>query len=147
MVKIRLMKIYDYDEVYNLWLNTPGMGLNTTDESRDGIERYLKRNPETCFVAEADGRIVGVNMAGHDGRRGYIYHTAVMPDYRNQGIGRNLVECSVHALEKEGINKTALVVFAKNELGNSFWESIGFIARDDLVYRNKNIHELNRIDT
>lgn len=147
MVKIRLMKIDDYDEVYNLWLNTPGMGLNTADDSRDGIERYLKRNPETCFVAEADGRIVGVNMAGHDGRRGYIYHTAVMPEYRNQGIGRNLVECSVRALEKEGINKTALVVFAKNELGNSFWESIGFSARDDLVYRNKNIHELNRIDT
>ena len=48
---------------------------------------------------------------------------------------------------KEGINKAALVAFKKNVIGNGFWENIGFVDRDDLVDRNKNIHELNRIDT
>lgn len=147
MVKIRAMDIEDYDGVYDLWLNTPGMGLNATDDSREGIEKYLKRNPTSSFVAEDDGKIVGVIMSGHDGRRGYIHHTAVLPDYRNQGIAKKLVDHAMDALDEEGINKVALVAFERNEIGNGFWESMGFIVREDLVYRNKNIHELKRIDT
>ena len=42
---IRLMKIEDYDQVYQLWLSCRGMGLNNLDDSREGIDRYLKRNP------------------------------------------------------------------------------------------------------
>lgn len=51
----RIMTIADYDSVYNLWINTPGMGLNSIDDSREGIEKYLKRNPSSCFVAEDGG--------------------------------------------------------------------------------------------
>ena len=86
-------------------------------------------------------------MAGHDGRRGYIYHTAVLPEYRNHGIAKKLVDCVMDALDNEGINKVALVAFKRNEIGNGFWEGIGFTEREDLVYRNKNIHVLERIDT
>ena len=147
MIDIRVMSINDYDGVYKLWLSTPGMGLNSTDDSREGIEKYLKRNPTTSFVAECDGEIIGVIMAGHDGRRGYIHHTAVCSYYRKQGVAKKLVDCAMAALDEEGINKVALVAFQKNDMGNGFWEHIGFIERDDLVYRNKNIHVLNRIDT
>ena len=144
---IRVMEIGDYDAVYDMWIHTPGMGLNTTDDSRGGVEKFLRRNPHTCFAAEADRRIAGVILSGHDGRRGYIYHTAVRPEYRRQGIARALVEHAMQALEKEGIQNTALVVFARNEAGNAFWEKLGFTGRDDLVYRNKNIHPLTRLDT
>lgn len=147
VAQIRVMEIADYDEVYDLWLHTPGMGLNTTDDSREGIEKYLKRNPTTSFVAEANGKIVGVIMAGHDGRRGYIHHTAVLPEYREQGFASRLVERALLALDMEGIQKVALVAFSKNDIGNEFWEKRGFATREDLVYRNKNIHELKRIDT
>ena len=51
-MQIRKMLIRDYNSVYDLWLNTPGMGLNSKDDSVDGIEKYLIRNPNTCFVAE-----------------------------------------------------------------------------------------------
>lgn len=146
-MKVRLMTVDDYQEVYSLWLRTPGMGLNNVDDSREGIEKYLRRNPGTCFVAEDDGRLIGVIMAGHDGRRGFIYHTTVDVDYRRQGLGRRLVEHVLKALEAEGINKVALVAFGRNELGNAFWEQAGFTAREDLVYRNKSIHEMIRIDT
>ena len=145
--QIRIMTIADYDALYDLWLHIPGMGLNTTDDSREGIAQYLKRNPTTCFVAEADGKLIGVIMAGHDGRRGYIYHTAVLPEHRKQGIAMALVDHAMQALEAEGIHKTALVVFASNELGNGFWEHIGFTKREDLVYRNRNIHPLEKINT
>ena len=147
MIDIRTMTISDYDGVYHLWLNTPGMGLNAADDSKEGIEKFLKRNPTTNFVAEYNGEIVGVIMAGHDGRRGYIYHTAILPSYRNKGLAKQLVDCAIYALDKEGINKVALVAFRKNNIGNGFWEHIGFIEREDLVYRNKNIHVLKRIDT
>lgn len=69
-MQIRLMTISDYNQVYELWINTPGMGLNNLDDSKEGIDRYLKRNPSTCFVAEDEGKIIGVIMSGHDGRRG-----------------------------------------------------------------------------
>lgn len=72
--------INDYNEIYDLWLSCKGMGLNDVDDSESGIARFLARNPATCFVAEKDGRLVGVIRAGNDGRRGYIYHTAVHPD-------------------------------------------------------------------
>ena len=143
MIEIRTMALEDYDGVYDLWVNTPGMGLNTADDSRDGIAKYIKRNPTTSFVAHDNGKIIGVIMAGHDGRRGYIHHTAVLPDYRRKGIAGKLVDSAMCALEKEGINKAALVVFADNKVGNDFWERMGFVSRDDLVYRNKNIHELS----
>ena len=144
---IRLMTAGDYDGVYNLWLGTPGMGLNSTDDSREGIEKYLARNPGTCFVAERDGEIIGVIMSGHDGRRGFIIHTAVKLPERGNGIGTKLVDCAMDALDKAGIHKVALVVFGRNEIGNAFWENRGFTVRDDLIYRDKNIHELDRIDT
>jgi len=146
-MEIRVMTIKDYDDVYALWLRTPGMGLNTLDDSHEGIEKYLARNPATSFVAVEEGRAVGVIMAGHDGRRGYIYHTAVDTACRRQGIARMLLEHAMAALEAEGIHKAALVAFAHNDTGNAFWQQMGFTTREDLVYRNKNIHPLKKNDT
>ncbi len=122
------------------------MGLNTTEDSREGITKYLLRNPNTCFVAEDNGKLVGVIMGGHDGRRGFIHHTTVRQEYRGRGIGKRLVDSAMKALEAEGIHKVALVTFEKNVSDNAFWEKVGFTVRDDLVYRNKNIHQLKRID-
>ena len=141
------MTIDDYEKVYDLWMRTPGMGLNNLDDSRDGIAKYLARNPNTSFVAEADGGVAGVILCGHDGRRGFIHHTAVDGDAQRRGIGTALVNAAMSALEREGINKVALVAFGANEQGNVFWEKLGFSARPDLVYRNKAIVELVRIDT
>lgn len=146
-MQYRVMTPDDYGDVYDLWLHTPGMGLNSTDDSEAGIRRYLLRNPSTSFVAVEGGRIVGAILAGHDGRRGYICHTAVLPEFRGRDVGRALAEHAMAALEKEGISKTALVAFAQNEAGNAFWEALGFTSRDDLVYRNKIIRPLDRIDT
>ena len=140
------MTIEDYDAVYDLWLHTPGMGLNTADDSREGIAAYLRRNPTTCFTAKEGDRLLGAILAGHDGRRGYISHTAVREDAQRQGVGTALVEAVLEALQAEGIRKVALVVFARNEKGNAFWEKLGFTGRDDLVYRNKALAELVRID-
>ena len=147
-MQIHKMTIDDYDDVYCLWINTPGMGLNNLDDSRQGIDNFLKRNPNSCFVAMENAKLIGVILSGHDGRRGFIYHTAVDVSQRNNGVGRKLVEAALNALQEEGINKVAFVVFKKNEIGNAFWEKLGFGERTDLVYRNKGISktEMIRLD-
>jgi ribosomal protein S18 acetylase RimI-like enzyme len=144
-MKIRKLSVDDYEEIYELWLSTPGMGLNNIDDSKTGVEKYLKRNPTTCFVAETSGKIVGTILAGHDGKRAFIYHLSVSVDKRNEGIGSALLDAAVEALRQEGVSKVALVVFAKNEIGNAFWEHEGFHAREDLVYREMTLLELQKI--
>ena len=141
------MTINDYSDIYHLWLSCKGMGLNDVDDSENGIARFLEHNPNTCFIAEKDGKLVGVIMAGNDGRRGYIYHVAVNPSFRKQGIGSMLIKTALDALKQLGISKVALVVFEKNEYGNAFWEEQGFTARTDLTYRNKSLIQMTRIDT
>ncbi|GKU25271.1 GNAT family N-acetyltransferase [Clostridium folliculivorans] len=140
---ISLMTIDDYEKVYKLWTNTSGMGIRSLDDSFQGINKFIKRNPTTNFIAKAENEIVGVILCGHDGRRGYIYHTAVSSEYRGKGIGKVLVKAVLEALRQEEINKVALVAFASNDVGNRFWKSIGFEGRDDLVYRNLSINQNN----
>lgn len=123
------------------------MGLNDRDDSPEGIAAFLRRNPSTCFAAEQDGRLTGCILSGHDGRRGYIYHTAVRPDCQRKGIGSALVTAALDALRAEGITKVALLVYARNGQGNAFWEKQGFTLREDLCYRNLALCDMVRIDT
>lgn len=141
------MQPVDYDKVYALWMSCKGMGLNNLDDSKQGIEKFLIRNPHSCFIAEEGDRIIGAIMAGHDGRRGYIYHTAVDPLCRRRGIASKLVSNVMQSFERSGINKVACVAFASNEAGNAFWEKQGFTVREDLVYRNKSLAQMVRTDT
>lgn len=146
-MEIRKMILDDYEGIYALWMSCAGMGLNNLDDSKEGIGKFISRNPDTCFVALDGDTIIGVIMAGSDGRRGYIYHTAVHCEYRKRGIATKLVGHVLDALRELGINKAALVVFGRNEAGNAFWENRGFTEREDLVYRNKSLVEMVRIDT
>ena len=133
---IKVMSISDYEQVHKLWSSCKGVGLSYPDDSQEGIAKFLSRNPNTCFVAEDGQEMIGTILAGNDGRRGYIYHTAVAPSHRGQGIARKLVDAAAEALRAEGIRKAALVVFSDNSGGNAFWEKAGFTVRDDLLYRN-----------
>ncbi len=142
-MKIRKMHIKDYEDAYRLWTSESSVGLRSIDDSENGIEKFLQRNPSTCFVSEEDGEITGTILCGSDGRRGYIYHAMVGKGFRRNGTGRRLVAQVLKELERMEINKAALVVFADNEQGNEFWESLGFHSRDDLVYRDKAINPDN----
>lgn len=146
-MRIREMAPADYEQLSTLWRSCAGMGLNDRDDSRAGITRFLERNPESCFVAEEKGEIIGAILAGNDGRRGYIYHTAVSPAHQRRGIGTELVRAALQALEHLGIAKVALVVFDRNASGNRFWERLGFQPRPDLVYRDHALVELVKINT
>ena len=133
------MTIDYYESLFDLWKSTPGMGLRSLDDSKEGISRFLRRNPTTNFVAYQDDKIVGAILSGHDGRRGYIYHTVVLPECRGQGIASDLVSAAVDALRSEGITRVCLNVMETNEQGKRFWASKGWEKKAFLEFYSKGI--------
>lgn len=131
---IRAMTMEDYDGVYALWMSIAGFVMKSVDDSKEGVGRFLRRNPGSSVVAIEDGKIVGAILCGHDGRRGCMYHVCVHENYRMQGIGKEMVVFSMKALRKEEITKISLIAFAKNDVGNAFWNRIGWLKRTDLNY-------------
>lgn len=131
---IRTMKAGDYEGVYSLWMSIKGFAMRSIDDSREGVERFLARNPGTSVVALEDGKIVGAVLCGHDGRRGCMYHVCVHEDYRMRGIGKAMVVFAMEALKREKISKISLIAFTENDVGNAFWNRIGWTKREDLNY-------------
>ena len=140
---VRIMTIEDYEGVYALWKKIKGFGIRSIDDSKEGVARFLKRNPTTSVVAEKDGRIVGSISCGHDGRRGCLYHVCVDEDYRRHGIGKRMVVFAMKALKEEKINKVSLIAFTENDIGNAFWNTIGWTERLDLNYYDFTLNEEN----
>lgn len=142
-VVIRSMTIEDYPAVKALWQSIQGFGIRSIDDSREGIRRFLARNPGISVVAEQDGEIIGAILCGHDGRRGCLYHVCVREEHRRQGIGKAMVVFCMEALKKEQINKVSLIAFTKNDVGNAFWKEIGWTKREDLNYYDFVLNEEN----
>jgi len=130
------MTIGDYDQVIVLWNAVEGMGMSDAD-SRDGIGKFLRRNPDMSCVAERAGAIIGAALCGHDGRRGFIYHLAVDRAYRRHGVGRGIIECCLTQLRAQGLGKCHIVVYADNREGKKFWRKTGWELREDLNLMSK----------
>ena len=137
------MTLNDYEKVHDLWMKIKGFAIRSIDDSKEGVERFLNRNPGISVVAEEDGKIIGAILCGHDGRRGCMYHVCVDPDYRLKGIGKSMVVFAMEALKKEKINKVSLIAFTKNDIGNAFWKEIGWTKREDLNYYDFTLNEEN----
>ena len=133
MTSISEFTIDRYDEVSALMNRAPGVAVREAD-SREATERYLLRNPSLSFIAEEEGKIIGLAMCGHDGRRGYLQHVIVAPECRGRGVADALVTRCLAGLEVLGIVKTHIDVFVANEAANRYWKRRGWKKRDD-VYR------------
>lgn len=140
---VRVMQPEDYDCVYQLWMGIHGFGIRSIDDSKEGVERFLKRNPTTSMVAICDDTIVGAILCGHDGRRGCFYHVCVAETYRKRGIGKSMAVACMRALQEEKINKVNLIAFKSNAVGNQFWTEEGWTNRQDLNYYDFTLNEAN----
>lgn len=140
---IRAMELADYEKVHDLWMSIKGFVIRSIDDSKEGVERFLQRNPGISVVAEEDGKIVGAILCGHDGRRGCLYHVCVAEDYRLRGIGKEMVVYCMEALRKEKISKVSLIAFTENDIGNAFWKEIGWKERLDLNYYDFTLNKDN----
>lgn len=142
-MQIREMKIEDYDQVYELWNTIHGFGIRSVDDSKEGIERFLKWNPGLSVVAEQDQKIVGAILCGSDGRRGCLYHVCVQKEFRRHGIGKTMVVHCMEKLKELQVNKVSLIAFTKNDIGNAFWKEMGWTKREDLNYYDFTLNEKN----
>ena len=131
---IRVMTMKDYDEVFALWSKIKGFAMRSIDDSYTGVERFLKRNPNTSVVAIEDDKIVGAILCGHDGRRGCLYHVCVDPEYRLRGIGKAMVVRCMQALKEEQISKVSLIGWTERLDLNYY----------DFVLNEENIIEFNK---
>nr|WP_197035466.1 GNAT family N-acetyltransferase [Paenibacillus sp. UNC451MF] len=136
MFTIREMKIEDYEQMIALWQGIDGLVLREAD-SKENIEAYLLRNSGLSYVCEDNDSVVGTVLCGHDGRRGFIYHVAVNPDYRKQKIGHKLVEISLNKLKEQGIDKCHIFVLEDNRIGNQFWTARGWEKRSGFYVYTK----------
>ena len=142
-IQIRAMATEDYDAVYEVWNSISGFGIRSIDDSREGIARFIKRNPGLSVVAVKDGVIIGSILCGHDGRRGCLYHVCVLKEYRMLGIGQKMVAYCKEALRDEGINRINLIAFTSNEIGNKFWQKLKWKYRTDCNYYEENLNPEN----
>ena len=141
--KLRTMTTEDYDSVYELWMSIKGFGIRSIDDSREGVEQFIRRNPTTSVVATVDDKIIGAILCGHDGRRGCFYHVCVHESFRKHGIGKAMATACMRALQLEGINKVNLIAFKSNQIGNHFWTGAGWTLREDLNYYDFTLNEAN----
>lgn len=132
---IRAMRLSDYPALRSLWAGFRGTAVTAADEP-DGFAAFLERNGPYCLVAVEDGRLAGSVMAGHDTRRGYIYHLAVSTDVQGRGIGRALMEEVERSLLEAGIEKIHLFIYVDNP-ARYFYEKLGWQYRTDIAVMSK----------
>jgi N-acetylglutamate synthase len=131
MIEIRAFEARDIPAVLALWHESEGLGVGPGD-TREGVTRYLERNPGCSWVAADGATIAGAILGGHDGRRGHLYRLAIAAAYRRRGLASELVEKSLAALRAAGIERCLLSVLTENADATEFWTSIGARARPEL---------------
>lgn len=119
-----------------LWSSTEHIGIGDSDGLTD-LQRFLEHNHRYSFVAERKERLLGTVLAGHDHRRGYIYHLATAGSSRREGIASSLLDQSLIALQADGIRKCHAFVFRANPYAELFWHKLGWQERDDLYVFSK----------
>jgi len=137
-IQYRNMLIKDYEDALALWKSLPGMGLSNAD-AKDHIEKFLKKNPHTCWIALCGDDVVGTILGGSDGRRGYLYHLAVHKDLHNQGIGKGLLSRCLSAFKRSGIQKCHIMVYHDNHAGIAFWQHVGWTIRKDVLTMSREL--------
>lgn len=130
---LRKMEISDFEEVHGLWMQIHGFAIRSIDDAKEGVERFLKRNPGCSVVAlDPEGKVIGTILCGHDGRTACFYHVCVREDWRRHGVGKAMVTWCMRALQKEKVSKISLVAFRENAIGNHFWNQEGWTKREDI---------------
>ena len=131
--------------MHKLWESIHGFALRSIDDSEKGIEKFLRRNPNTSIVATYNDEIIGTILCGHDGRTATFYHVCVAENFRRRGVGKMMVVAAMKALQEEEINTISLIAFTNNDVGNAFWNGMGWTKRSDANQYNFKLNDANII--
>lgn len=140
MISIRTFQfLEDYEPALVLWQNCgEGIGIGPSDQPAE-IEKKLQRDPDLFLVAEDGGQLVGTVIGGFDGRRGMVYHLAVAPTHRRQGLASRLMEEIETRLRAKGCRKAYLLVKKGNQSAYAFYEERGWDEMDKVHIYGKTL--------
>ena len=131
--EVRAATTADIDAVLAVWAEARGTAARTPDDPR-AVELLVERDPGALLVAELEGQVVGVLIAGWDGWRGNVYRLAVLRPHRRQGIARQLVEAGHERLRAQGARRVTALVGGEEGAAHGLWRALGY-QRDEFVHR------------
>lgn len=133
-----------YEEVVELWRKS-GISVGSTD-TKEELERVVRRTPQLFLVGKIDEKIISVIIGGFDGRRGYVHHLAVDPDYQKKGYGKMIMGELMNKFLKLKVHKVHLFLEKYNKEVVEFYRNLGWEIRDDLIMMSyipdKNLYKM-----
>lgn len=120
-MRFREFRLDDFDAVIHLWTKA-GLILSRSDTIA-GMINKMKRDPELFFVLEKADQMIGVVMGSYDGRRGWINHLAVDPDYQGQKLGQKIMEELESRFKQAGCEKVNLLIERDMQRSKAFMKS------------------------
>lgn len=145
-MQIRPLGIDDYDAVLDLWRRSGLSSLRLQGrDSREGFTHQLEtraavhgdRRLQAVLGLEVGSQLIGVVIATHDGRKGWINRLAIDPDYRRQGHAKHLIAAAEEALTAQGIHVIAALIERGNESSLALFQQAGYQMHNDVYYLSK----------
>jgi ribosomal protein S18 acetylase RimI-like enzyme len=132
-VEVRAATGADIDAVLAVWAEARSRAAQTPDDPAV-VQQLLDRDPGALLVADSDGEVIGVLIAGWDGWRGNVYRLAVLPSHRREGIARELVDAGHERLRAQGARRVTALVGGEEGAAHRLWRALGY-QRDEFVHR------------
>ncbi len=136
-MEIHNFSIDMYVEVFKLWEMT-GLSLGGSD-TKEQVAKVLEYNPELFMVGKVKGKIIVVVLGAFDGRRGYVHHLSVDPEFQKKGYGKEMMEELHKRFLTKGVVKAHLFVEIENKGVIEFYKKMGWYVRDDLEMMSYNL--------
>lgn len=130
-MKIELYTMQYYHEIINLWKKS-GIEVGSSDTCEE-ISKIRKRNPNLFLIGKENEKIIAVVMGAFDGRRGYVHHLAIDPDYQKKRYGKMMIDELIERFRKKKVHKVHLLIEKSNKEVVDFYRKLGWEVRNDLI--------------
>ena len=121
-IMIRKMTLEDIEQV--IAIDRVSFSLPWPERS---FRFELTDNPASrCWVAEVDGKLVGMIVAWLIVDEVHVATIATHPDFRRQGIAKNLLSHALQHLSTEGAQSSFLEVRASNVAAQEMYRKFGY---------------------
>ena len=130
-MKIEKFKIEYYGEVVELWRKA-GIEIVSSD-TIDEVTRVLNRNPDLFLIGKLHEKVISVVIGAFDGRRGYVHHLAVDPDYQKMGFGKTIMDALIEQFRTKNIQKVHLFIEKSKKSVVKFYSNLGWDVREELI--------------
>lgn len=137
-MKLRKMKISDFEELYALWKQAD-LTVASFEKEKKELEMMIELYPNSCLVELNDNKIIGSILGVFNGRRAWIYHLAIHPGFQKRGLGSMLLKKAQIALKKVGAERVLLWVDKDNLGVIPFYLKNGYSNVGDAIVMGKDL--------